>query len=190
VGAIFFVTGGTRSGKSTFAERLASDTGAPVVYIATLELLDDEVRDRVARHRMRRPEGWTTVEAPQDLLAAVTAGDSRACVLVDGLSVWVSNRLLSLGDDPTLDALAALERELSSEIGAILEACAERAGLVIVVSDEVGSGLVPPYPLGRAYRDLLGFVNQRVSRAADRAWLCVAGRAIELPPPIGDPRQT
>lgn len=182
MGELLFVTGGARSGKSTFAEQLAVAEGRPAVYIATLEPLDDEMRDRIARHQARRPAGWSTVEAPRDLLAAFADVRAGACVLIDCLSLWVANCLLPLGDEPPRDALDALEAGLDRDVDMLIERARDRAGATIVVSNEVGSGLVPPYAIGRAYRDLLGRENQRVSRAADRAWLLVAGRALELPP--------
>ncbi|MCK9486224.1 MAG: bifunctional adenosylcobinamide kinase/adenosylcobinamide-phosphate guanylyltransferase [Dehalococcoidia bacterium] len=188
MGAIWFVTGGARSGKSTFAERLAANSGRLVRYVATMQPEDDELRDRIARHRAQRPEAWETVEAPTHLLDAVRDAPSEACLLLDCLSLWVSNRLLDLGtDEPSLPAIDHLERTLDAEVAAILATARRRAGSTVVVTNEVGGGLVPPYPLGRAYRDLLGRMNQHVSREADRAWLLVSGRALELPPiPEGD----
>jgi adenosylcobinamide kinase / adenosylcobinamide-phosphate guanylyltransferase len=188
VGELLFVTGGARSGKSAFAERLASKLGErsdePVVYVATLEPLDDEMRDRVARHRERRPDGWATVEAPRDLLEALRDAPDAACILADCLSVWLANCLLALGEDPAPGAVESFEGVVGVEADAVIECARERTGSVIVVSNEVGSGVVPPYPLGRIYRDALGRLNQRLSSAADRAWVVVAGRAIELPPPF------
>ncbi len=188
---LWFVTGGARSGKSAFAERLAAGTRRPVVYIATLEALDEEMRDRIARHREGRPAQWETVEAPLALAAALEAVDGGACVLVDCLSLWVSNRLLAAADDePSPDTVAAIEAQLEAEIDRLIVLAASREGETVVVTNEVGSGVVPPTPLGRAYRDLLGRVNQRVSLAAGRAWLLASGRAIELPPIDLPPRES
>lgn len=184
MGDLWFVTGGARSGKSTFAESLALGTGVEVVYVATMEPGDEELRDRVQRHQERRPAGWTTVEEPLRLAPALTAVPATACVLIDCVSLWVTNRLLELDDEePSLAAVAALEDALDAEVGALIEAARAREGITIAVTNEVGGGLVPPYALGRVYRDVLGRVNQRLSRTADRAWLLVSGRALELPPP-------
>ena len=106
-------------------------------------------------------------------------------MLIDCVSLWVTNRLMTLGtDEPDLDAIAALEAALDAEVDALVTVARSRGGTTIAVTNEVGAGIVPPYPLGRVYRDVLGRVNQRTSRAADRAWLLVSGRALELPPSI------
>ncbi len=186
---LWFVTGGARSGKSRFAERLAAGSGRPVVYIATMEPRDEELRRRVARHRSQRPREWETVEAPLDLVAALRAADPGACALLDCLSLWVSNRLLdplagglpAEGEAPSAGALDAIEAALARDVEALLAAAAARTGETIVVSNEVGAGVVPEHALGRAYRDLLGRANQQVTAPASRAWLLVAGRALELP---------
>lgn len=184
MGEINFVTGGARSGKSAFAERLAARSGAPVTYIATMEAGDDELVARVQRHRDQRPAEWRTVEAPRDLSGAIVAAPSGDTLLVDCLSLWVANHLFALGSDtPSIEAVDALERALEADTDATIAAARARDGRTIFVTNEVGGGLVPEYPLGRAYRDLLGRVNQRMSRSAGRAWLLVAGRAIALPDP-------
>ena len=183
MGELLLVTGGARSGKSRFAERLAAASGRPVTYVATMEALDDEVRARIARHRAERPAVWTTVEAPIAIVEAVRGAAPDDCVLLDCLSLWASNRLLALGEQASIEALTDLERTLEAEIETLHAAARARSGDLILVTNEVGSGLVPEYPLGRAYRDLLGRVNQRAGTLAARAWLLVAGRALPLPPP-------
>lgn len=181
MGEVAFVTGGARSGKSRFAEQLATRSARAVVYIATMEPRDEELVARVARHRAERPAHWETVEAPTDPVMALRSTLSDTCVLLDCLSLWVANRLLVLGDAPAPADLDALEATLDRDLDALLQAAATRPGPTILVSNEVGSGVVPETPLGRAYRDLLGRVNQRAAARANRAWLLVAGRAIELP---------
>ncbi|MEI7925232.1 MAG: bifunctional adenosylcobinamide kinase/adenosylcobinamide-phosphate guanylyltransferase [Chloroflexota bacterium] len=189
MGDVILVTGGARSGKSAFAESLATDAARAVTYIATLEPLDDEMRDRIARHRARRPDDWRTVEvtgdATGDLAAAARTAQDGDMILLDCIAVWTSNRLLALRDEaPTPAALDALDGEVTRDLDALLKVLAARSGTAIIVTNEVGDGLVPPYALGRAYRDLLGRVNQQVSRAARHAYLVVAGRALPLPPPF------
>ena len=185
MGDLWFVTGGARSGKSRYAERLASESGRPVVYIATMQPHDDELRRRVERHRADRPSAWQTIEAPTDLAGALAAIDADACALVDCLSLWVANRLMVVGEQPTVAAIEALEAELLAETASLLRVASEREGPTITVTNEVGGGVVPEYALGRAYRDLLGTTNQRVAAQADRAWLMVSGRPLELPPVDG-----
>ena len=115
MGQILFVTGGARSGKSTFAEHLARQSGAPVVYLATMEAGDEELLDRIQRHQSRRPSAWTTIEEPLALADALSRAAPDACVLIDCLSLWVTNRLMQLGtDEPTLDAVEALEGDLDA----------------------------------------------------------------------------
>ncbi len=183
MGALYFVTGGARSGKSTFAQRMAEASGRPVTFIATMEPLDEELEARVARHRETRPASWTTIEAPRDLVAALRSTPTGSCVLIDCISLWVTNWLMGLGDPPALADLDQLESELDAHVRSLLAVQAAREGELIIVTNEVGGGVVPPTPLGRAYRDLLGRVNQQLSLEASRAWLLVAGRALELPSP-------
>ncbi len=197
MGGLYFVTGGARSGKSRFAVRLAeaeAGHGRPVVFVATMEARDAELQTRVARHRAARPRAWSTVEAPLAPAPAVRGASDGVCVLLDCLSLWVSNMLLAaLHADPATDegalpasiptdAQARLEARIGEEVDTLLAAIAARAGTTLVVSNEVGGGVVPPTALGRLFRDVLGSANQRVAGAADRAWLLVAGRALELPP--------
>lgn len=190
MGAITFVTGGARSGKSTYAEGLAAASGAPVVYLATMEPGDDELAARVALHRSRRPEGWDTVEEPLAVVGALTALPPGATVLLECVSLWVSNLLFAAIPDPAMASAAdwaAMVAGCDQPAGALLAAQANRPGALIAVSNEVGLGIVPADALSRAYRDALGLVNQRLCAEAERAVLMVSGRAIELPPPGAGP---
>jgi adenosylcobinamide kinase / adenosylcobinamide-phosphate guanylyltransferase len=182
MGKITLVTGGARSGKSRWAESLAA-RGERVVYVATAEALDDEMAHRIAQHRARRPAHWATVEAPLDLATALTSIGPADAVLVDCLSLWTSNRLLALGDEEApawWEAVAALERALTSEL-LVVCALSRRSGWeLVLVTNETGFGLVPATRLGRAFRDLLGRLNQAVAAEADAVYLVVAGLPIEL----------
>jgi adenosyl cobinamide kinase/adenosyl cobinamide phosphate guanylyltransferase len=165
------LTGPVASGKSRLAVRMAEATGAPVVLIATAEGLDEEMRERIARHRRERPASWTVVEEPLDLEGAIAAAGADAVLIVDCLTLWVSN-LLGAGVEG--DAVVA-------RAAAAAAACVARGGAdTIVVTNEVGWGIVPMNELARAYREVLGRVNRAFSAVADRALLVVAGRALPL----------
>lgn len=174
---LVFVTGGARSGKSIAALEAARHSGRPVTFVATATAGDDEMANRIATHQAERPDGWATVEAPIELAGALTAADPDACVLIDCLSLWVSNLLMADAELTTPDLDRALD--------AVTEASRARPGPTIVVSNEVGSGIVPDNPLARGYRDLLGRANQRLAGQADAAYLAVSGRLLEL----GDPSE-
>jgi adenosyl cobinamide kinase/adenosyl cobinamide phosphate guanylyltransferase len=160
--------GGARSGKSSLAVRLAADSGAPVTFIATAAPGDAEMADRIRVHREERPAGWTTIDAPIDLLAAISAEAPDKFLVVDCLTLWVSN-LLGKG---------AGADEVKLGAGRVADSMARRRG--VVVSNEVGLGIVPANDLARAFRDVLGSVNARFAERAERALFLVAGRAIEL----------
>ncbi len=162
------LTGGARSGKTAVAERLAAASGRPVTYIATGEPGDDEMAERIARHRAARPSTWTTLEAPSDLAAALEATDDDDCVVLDCLTLWVSNRFED-EDEAILKAARQVAATLST-----------RTGPSVVVSNEVGSGIVPADPSVRRYRDLLGRLNAVFRAEADAAYLCVAGGVIPI----------
>ncbi|HXH21015.1 MAG TPA: bifunctional adenosylcobinamide kinase/adenosylcobinamide-phosphate guanylyltransferase [Dehalococcoidia bacterium] len=179
MGELVLVTGGARSGKSRFAERLAAGFGPNVAYIATLVPGDDEMRRRVAAHRRARPRAWRTIEEPLDVVSALArAGSLDACVL-DCLTLWVSNLLLQ-ADEAAEGREADVSRVVLDPVHALLQTQRARAGALIVVTNEVGSGLVPEYRLGRLFRDALGEANQAVAAAASRVYLCVAGHALDV----------
>jgi len=163
------LTGGARSGKSALAVALAERQSDDVVFVATGQAGDHEMAARIARHRAERPAHWHTVEEPVALLEAIGTADRAACLLVDCLSLWAANLLATAGS-------AAVERVAS----AAADAAAARPGTTIVVTTEVGLGVVPATPLGREYRDLLGRVNAIWADRADEAYLVVAGRLLPL----------
>lgn len=184
MGRVILVTGGAKSGKSMFAERLVAGLGDHVVYVATGEAYDDEMQSRIALHRTRRPADWTTIEAPYDLRAALEdVSPSAEVVLLDCLTLWTSNHLLALGDpdDPAWwNSVEVLQGRLLDMLeGALAAAHAARWHLVLV-TNEVGSGIVPATPLGRAFRDLLGAVTQQASAVSDSVFLVVAGLGVEV----------
>ena len=165
--------GGARSGKSSLALSLARSSERPVVFIATAEARDREMADRIQHHREERPPGWDVIEEPLELAAALADVPGESLAIVDCLSLWVSNLLEAGLSDAQIDgaALSAVER------------ARERAGPTIVVSNEIGLGIVPLGELTRRYRDVLGRLNSLVCDHADRAAFVVAGRALRLDRP-------
>jgi adenosylcobinamide kinase / adenosylcobinamide-phosphate guanylyltransferase len=166
------VLGGARSGKSRYALDQAAQSGRRVAFLATARALDGDMAARIARHRAERPAHWTTLEEPQDIVAACRrAATVHDLIIVDCATVWVAN-LMDRGDDDAAvlaaaDDLAKLQRE--------------RVLSLVIVSNEVGEGVHPSTELGRRFRDLLGFVNQRLAAAADRITLMVAGLPMTVP---------
>lgn len=179
MGRLILVTGGVRSGKSDFAQSLAARFGGDrVLFVATAEGLDDEMRRRILAHQESRPPSWRTVEATNEVGRAVrdNAGGAAA-VVIDCLTLLVSNTLLALGDTP--DPTEA-EARAGAEVAAIVEAARAVDAAVIVVSGEVGLGLVPANPVGRLFRDVLGRANQRIAAAADSVYFMVAGIPLDV----------
>lgn len=172
---LVLVLGGVRSGKSHFAEKLAMRyaAGKPVVYLATGEAMDEEMAERIARHRAERPEHWVTVESPLYIADAIQNAPVTPVVLLDCLTLLTSNWLLS---DEKSDQEAALKAELER----LLEHLACAKSCLVVVSNEVGMGIVPAYALGRRYRDMIGRLNQWLAGQADLVYLMVAGLPIEI----------
>jgi adenosylcobinamide kinase / adenosylcobinamide-phosphate guanylyltransferase len=168
--ALTVLLGGARSGKSRFAVDLAIAEGAPVTFIATGEAGDAEMAERIAAHRGERPDGWVTVEAPLDVGEALIEADPAHTVVLDCLTLWVANSL-----ERGTEAKSILQVATTAARSA-----ATRDALTIAISNEVGLGVVPATPLGRAYRDVLGAVNAIWVEASADAALVVAGRLLRL----------
>ncbi|MFL5778442.1 MAG: bifunctional adenosylcobinamide kinase/adenosylcobinamide-phosphate guanylyltransferase [Chloroflexota bacterium] len=173
---LVLVLGGTRSGKSRFGLERATNlaAGGPVTFLATALPGDEELDDRIARHRRARPADWPTVEVGRDLPRAMAGVPSEAVVLLDGLTLWLS----ALAGDEIRD----VDGLLDGPVAAGLAALGAHSGGVVVVSDEVGLGTVPGDPLTRAFRDLQGITHQRLAAAADEVHLLVAGLPVTLKP--------
>lgn len=164
------ITGGTRSGKSELGERLTLGLGTPALYIATAQPLDAEMTDRIDRHRARRGPEWQTLEAPQDLVGALSRSDAEGLPrLVDCITLWLSNILLA-------------DRDWESEVAALTDLLPSLRAPVVFVTNEVGSGIVPENALARAYRDAAGLTNQRLARRCDELWFCVSGYPLKVKP--------
>ncbi|MCG8690893.1 MAG: bifunctional adenosylcobinamide kinase/adenosylcobinamide-phosphate guanylyltransferase [Minwuiales bacterium] len=165
---ITLVLGGARSGKSAHAERLAADASPRRTYIATAQALDDEMATRIAHHKSRRDSSWQTVEAPLDLCGAIEAqATPDRVVLVDCLTLWLNNLLLA-------------NRNIEVEADGLIATLENAAGPLILVSNEVGLGIVPDNALARAFRDHAGRLNQRVAEAADKVVFLAAGLPMTL----------
>ena len=161
---VTLVLGGARSGKSRFAESLIAGHPGRPIYLATAEVDDAEMAERIRRHRARRGDGWTTIEEPLDLpLALASATRDNAAVLVDCLTLWLSN------------LMAADDYDVERAIQALIECLPRVAAPVVFVSNEVGLGIVPDNALARAFRDHAGFLHQIVAAAADRVYVVAAG---------------
>ncbi len=160
--ALTLVLGGARSGKSFYAERLVQACAPPWIYIATAQAFDGEMRERIKLHHERRPSDWTTVEAPLTLPEAIRSAPEGAPVLVDCLTLWVTNLILA-------------ERDAEAAFAGLLEALCAAPGPVVLVSNEVGLGIVPDNALARRFRDLAGALHQRVAAKAERVVFMVAG---------------
>ena len=179
------ILGGVRSGKSSFAEKLAQDIGGPTLYVATGLPIDQEMEQRIRRHRASRPAHWNTLEEPINLATGIEAKicsmEAPGAVLVDSLDLWVSNFLLehqnSEAEAVEVSAICAIDR--------LVQMACSTSAAYFLVSSEVGLSLVPPEPLGRRFQDLLGLVNQRVAAAADRVYLVVAGIPKQIKGPSG-----
>lgn len=173
--SLTLVIGGARSGKSRFAETLCAATGLELVYVATATVLDDEMRERVDRHRARRENVWRTVEAPLDLAGALgpEARPGRA-VLVDCLTLWLTNVMLG-------------GRDVDADTETLLDALSRVPCPVVLVSNEVGWGIVPENALAREFRDRQGLLNQRVATISDRVTLMSAGLPLDLKLPKEPP---
>ena len=171
---LILILGGARSGKSSLAETLAR-RGRRVLFVATAEARDQDMKRRIAAHRERRPAGWDTLEEPLDLLAALRPVlDRYDTFLLDCLTLWVSNLLL---ERPAQAGASGRIQDSTRELMDLIE---ETQTTWILVSNEVGQGIVPSSSLGRAYRDALGRVNQLAASRADRVYLMTAGLALEL----------
>ena len=161
-----FVVGGARSGKSRYAESLIAALPPPWTYVATAEAADSEMTVRIGAHRARRGANWRTIEAPRDLAAALARCEATP-VLVDCLTLWLSNQMLA-------------DADIELEMARLEEALTAAKTPVVLIANEVGSGIVPDHPLGRKFRDLQGVLNQRMAARADRVVLVVAGLPLAL----------
>jgi len=184
MGRVILVTGGARSGKSSFAEELIAGLGREIAYIATARAFDAEMEDRIAKHRLQRPSSWQTFESPTDPSQVMaTQGNRVDALLLDCLTVMITNRILAHSIDwnqPQVAQLNAIEADILNEIQALLTIAAESRADLVAVTNEVGYGIVPVSPLSRFFRDCAGRVNQRMAAHADEVYLVVSGIPMQI----------
>ena len=176
---IVLVTGGSRSGKSAFAQKWAEALPGPRVFVATCPVIDLEMNERIRRHQEARSlRDWQTFEEPLDLADALRRAQDQPVVLIDCLTLWVNNVMYEAGQQGRVVS----EAEIADRCGPILEAALQHDGTVLFVTNEVGLGLVPETPLGRCFRDLAGRVNQTIAAVCDEVFLVVCGQPLKIKP--------
>jgi adenosylcobinamide kinase/adenosylcobinamide-phosphate guanylyltransferase len=184
MGKLVLVTGGARSGKSTYAERLARDYGNDVLYVATSVPVDAEMRDRIQKHRRQRPACWSTFEGYRDLKRIYRYGKSYAAVLVECVTVMIANLMYEqTGEDVGIFSpaeLAKLEEAILGEFRDFLTEAVGHPCPVIMVTNEVGFGIVPENKMARIFRDIAGRVNQYLASRADEVYLVVCGLPVKI----------
>ncbi len=181
MGKMSLILGGARSGKSTFAEQLAAKLGEKVVYIATAEAKDSEMVARIEVHQRERPSHWQTLEIPIQVGKYWQNVSIEAdVVLLDCVTLLVTNVLMK--NSPDLENIdeEVVHRAVTDEIDGLVTAVAQSDAHWLIVSNEVGLGLVPPYPLGRVYRDALGRANQQLAHAANKVYFMLAGIPMQM----------
>lgn len=183
MGKLIFVTGGARSGKSSFAEETARSLNKKVAYIATAIAFDDGMKDRIKKHQAQRPAQWQTIEAYHNFekLSDNPAFLEAQVILFDCLTVMVTNNMLDQQidyDTCTMETVGQVEELIKREVESLLDVCQDK--ILVLVSNEVGMGLVPAYKLGSYFRDIAGRMNQLVAARADEVNLCVSGIPVRI----------
>jgi adenosylcobinamide kinase/adenosylcobinamide-phosphate guanylyltransferase len=180
------ITGGARSGKSSFAEKMAADSGENILYIATAKPIDEEMKNRIRKHRESRPSHWETLEAFKQFDVVLKDKlTGRSAVLLDCITIMVTNLMLEYDegeglhdtdwDTLTQEQVDRIEQSIKQEIEKLIRVAKDSTIPFIFVTNEVGLGVVPPYAMGRDYRDIAGRVNQQLAQAADEVYFCVSG---------------
>ena len=176
MGKFIFIVGGAKSGKSSFAQDLASKLSTRLTYIATAEAGDKEMRERIARHRISRGKGWEVIEEPLDVAGVLSSVKRGRCIIIDCLTLLISNWLMSLKSR----RLSAREDEFRKRLLELIRQIKKPSSTVIVVSNEVGAGIVPSNALARLFCNIQGEANQLMAREADEVFLMAAGIPIRI----------
>lgn len=185
MGKCILVTGGARSGKSTFSETMAEPFGEKVLYIATAMPFDDEMKERIEKHKMKRNKKWTTIEDFKDVAGIITkTGDKYDCIILDCITVMLTNQILNYFDYDveglSIEDYNEVEKVLTGKMDDMLVAITKTKSVAILVTNEVGWGIVPENFTARAFRDIYGRVNQILGEGADEVYLTVCGIPIKI----------
>ena len=184
MGRLIVVTGGARSGKSTFAESLAKDCNCDVVYIATSIPFDDEMKDRIKKHVEQRPKNWKTVEAYKDLDEHLAKEKNEGSVfLLDCITIMITNIMMEAcfdWDNVAQKEIDYVEDQVKIQLEKLLKTSSEKKSMFILVTNEIGMGIVPENKLSRIFRDIAGRANQIIAKAADEVYLCVSGIPVKI----------
>lgn len=185
MGKVILVTGGSRSGKSLFAEELAKKIGCNIMYMATAIPFDDEMKDRIKKHKMHRPRSWFTYEGYKNLFEIVEdMGDQYPGIILDCVTVMITNLMFSYDkfDENNIEQVICdeIEEEIKGECIKLVNAAKEKDTTLIMVTNELGSGVVPESKLGRAFRDIAGRINQTIAKEAEDVYLLVSGIPLKI----------
>lgn len=185
MGKAILITGGARSGKSRFAEKIMRELEGPVLYLATAKVTDEEMEVRVQKHKAQRPAHWTTIEGYKNLGNLIAEqGNTYDGILLDCITIMVTNLLFEIPEmnesSITMDSAEKAESTIMDEIDALIDGIQASQATVVMVTNEIGSGIVPEYPLARIFRDIAGRVNQRLASQAQEVYLAVSGIPIRI----------
>jgi adenosylcobinamide kinase/adenosylcobinamide-phosphate guanylyltransferase len=177
MGRIILVTGGSRSGKSAYAQKQAESLPGSRAFIATCPVIDDEMRERIRKHQeARRGKGWDTIEEPLNVANVICDAQHYSALVVDCLTLWINNLLY----EAEIAGRNINEAEIALECQRLISACEKHPGTILFVTNEIGMGIVPENPLSRLYRDLVGRCNQIMAEASARVVLLVSGQPLEI----------